>query len=210
MLAFAVAVASVCSCAWGYTIRVHSSARLPLSVAQEVDEAIERGQRWLEATPSVATNSTALLRQYALVKGRGAFEVSAEEYAQLEKALKAVQQAPEAKGAWEEVLARKGVEPAVLFALQARKEQEAFPEDWREVLALRLINTQRISAKGGTWGDERDTLWAILTLRALLNESTPLRKSERATRQGAEQRVAEGAQAGRARGYEKSSSSAPE
>jgi len=144
-------------------------------VAQEVDEAIERGQRWLEATPSVATNATAL-----------PFEVSAEEYAQLEKALKAVQKAPEAKGAWEEMLARKGVEPAVLFALQARKEQEAFPEEWREVLALRLVNTQRISAKGGTWGDERDTLWAILTLRALLNESTPLRKSERATRQGAE------------------------
>ncbi len=205
-----MALASACSCAWGYTIRVQSSARLPLSVAQEVDEAIERGQRWLEATPLVATNATALLRRYALVKGREAFEVSEEERAQLEQALKAVRDAPEAQGAWEEVLAKKSVAPAVLFALQARSAQEAFPADWREELALRLVNTQRISPKGGTWGDAQETLWAILTLRALLNESTPLRKSERAPRQGAEKRVVDCAKSAQARSYEKSSSSAPE
>ena len=42
-------------------------------------------------------------------------------------------------------------------------------------LALALIGSQRIDPHGGHWGDADATAWALLTLRALLNASPPLR-----------------------------------
>lgn len=58
---------------------------------------------------------------------------------------------------------------------QTWPHQDAPLPHWREELARRIINTQRITPQGtGHWATPDETLWAILTLRALLRESPPV------------------------------------
>lgn len=67
-----------------------------------------------------------------------------------------------------------------LFRLQAQLAtlQNIPPDapfvDWRTQLTQRLINTQTISGRTGHWGSAAETLYGILALRSLLQQSTPI------------------------------------
>lgn len=161
--------------AQGGVFRVATEGRLPLSIAQEADNAIDRAQRWL-ATQPPATNdlAQALLRRYALAKPGETFRLRRCHVTPLGEALPGPI-APAALTNLTATLARKP-DPKTLFALQRDlpAAEPPPPADWRERLALALIDSQRVSAQGGHWGAPEPTAWAILTLRALLNESTPI------------------------------------
>lgn len=161
------------------SFQLQTEASLTLSISQEADEAIDRAQRWLTAQPAPAQRIDKLLRDYALAPADApAFRIARCDITPLEYTMPA----PEAIEAYTNLTAT--VEqcrsnPKRLFALQRDIPTENPPSNWRETIALALINTQKVTPLGGHWNDStEDTLWAILVLRALLNESTPVQLAE--------------------------------
>ncbi len=153
--------------------RVQTEAQVSLSLAQEADEAIDRAQRWLHAQPAETNRlENLLLRRYALATPQKPFVLQRCDLSPLEQALPAPAPAS-ALTNLTTTLTRPRITPKELFALQASLLEAPSPS-WREDLVTHLVNAQRIDASGGTWGSVEDTIWAILTLRALLNESVPL------------------------------------
>ncbi len=161
--------------AQGGAFRVNTQARLPLSIAQEADGAIDRAQRWLAAQAAPTGDlARAWLRRYALAPAR------AKPVPLPRCLLTPLQEAmPPATPAaaltnLTATLAQTNLPPRALFALQRDLPAATPPPDWRERLALALIDAQRVTPQGGHWQTPEETVWAILTLRALLNESTPV------------------------------------
>ncbi len=160
--------------AQGGAFRVATEAEVPLSLAQEAEEAIDRAHRWLLAQPA-ETNSLAhvSLRRYALATKGEPFALAPEAYAALETLLPPPMDpsiATNLTAALETFVHR----PRELFALQRDLPAVAPTPDWRERLVLHFVNHQQVEIHGGTWGTATDTAWAILALRALLNESIPI------------------------------------
>ena len=162
------------------SLRIQTEASLSLSIAQEADEAIERAQHWLEAQ-GTPTNSLPqrLLYRYALADAKRPFTLHRCDLTPLEAAMPAPTP-PAALTNLTATLAEYRQNPKALFALQRDLPLASPPPppDWRELLALELINSQRITPTGGHWGSFPNTLWALLTLRALLNESAPIQLAE--------------------------------
>ena len=168
LLLFAVPV-------WGVEFRVQSEAQVTLSLAQEADEAIDRAQRWLREQPP-ATNDVArlLLRRYALAAPGQPLTLTRCDLTPLEQAMPPPL-APDAMTNLTAAIALRRDSPKDLFALQRDLiTSPTLPPDWRQRLVTHLINTQHIDSHGGHWGTPEATTWAILALRALLNESTPI------------------------------------
>lgn len=179
---FLIPLFSVCVaaslCAQGVTVRVQSEAHLPLSIAQEADEAIERAERWLRRFPKHAPDhARRLLVQYALKSKDEPFVISRCDLTPLGELLPA--EVPyDALTNLTATLETYRTDPKQLFALQRDLETVNPPPDWREQLALALITTQKMDALGGHWKGLEGTAWGILTLRALLNESAPIRLAD--------------------------------
>lgn len=165
--------------AQGVTVRVQSEAHLPLSIAQEADEAISRAERWLRRFPKHAPDhAKRLLVQYALKSKNEPFVISRCDLTPLGAMLPA--EVPHAALTnLTATLESCRTDPKKLFALQRDLGTVNPPPDWREQLALALITTQKMDALGGHWsGGLEGTAWGILTLRALLNESAPIRVAD--------------------------------
>lgn len=161
------------------SFQLQTEASLTLSISQEADEAIDRAQRWLTTQPAPKQRIDKLLRDYALAPAEAsAFRIARCDITPLEYAMPA----PEAIEAYTNLTAtveQHRSNPKRLFALQRDIPTENPPSNWRETIALALINTQKVTSMGGHWNDSaEDTLWAILALRALLNESTPVQLAE--------------------------------
>ncbi|MGN0887206.1 MAG: hypothetical protein ACI4RT_09490 [Candidatus Spyradenecus sp.] len=154
--------------------RIQTEATLPLSIAQEADEAIERARQWLEAQ-GAPTNTLPqrLLYRYALADTSRPFTLHRCDLTPLEAAMPDPTP-PAALTNLTATLTQYRQDPKALFALQRDLPAASPPPDWREALALALINSQQITPSGGHWGSFPNTLWALLTLRALLNESAPI------------------------------------
>ncbi len=155
--------------------QLQTEATLTLSISQEADEAIDRAQRWLAQQPAPTQRIDALLRAYALATPESApFRIARCDITPLEYAMPAAVE----ESCYTNLTAALELHratPTRLFALQRDIPQENPPANWRESIALTLINTQKITSKGGHWNNSsEDTLWAILALRALLNESIPV------------------------------------
>lgn len=171
---FITALWSLHSHAQGGNFRVQSEAQVSLSLAQEADEAIDRAQRWLREQPPVTNDlSRILLRRYALSSPGETFRLSKCDLTPLEHAMPA-ELAPEAMTNLTSAISLRREDPKALFALQRDLPSANPPPDWRERLVTHFVNAQRIDARGGHWGDAEATVWAILSLRALLNESIPV------------------------------------
>lgn len=156
------------------SLRIQTEATLPLSIAQEVDEAIERAQQWLEAQGTPTNNvPQRLLYRYALADTSRPFTLHRCDLTPLQAAMPEPTP-PAARTNLTAALTQYRQDPKALFALQRDLPAASPPPYWREELALALINTQQITPSGGHWGSFPNTLWALLTLRALLNESAPI------------------------------------
>lgn len=167
---------------WGnaqmHSFQLQTEASLTLSISQEADEAIDRAQRWLNTLNAPTNRVDALLRAYALaLPSEPAFRITRCDITPLEHAMPPPE-TPESYTNFTAVVEQAKRHPKRLFALQRDIPMDAPPSNWRETLALALINTQSITPKGGHWGDCDNTIWAILTLRALLNESIPVQLAE--------------------------------
>lgn len=173
--AFLISMAwPLCGKAQEIGFRVQSEAQVPLSLAQEADEAIDRAQRWLRTRPP-ATNDLAqlLLRRYALANPGKPFPLSRCDLTPLNQLMPPAL-SPNAMTNLTAAIALRHDSPRELFALQRDLPAVAPPPDWRERLVTHLVSTQRIDAQGGHWDTPEETAWAILALRALLNESVPI------------------------------------
>jgi hypothetical protein len=160
------------------SFQLQTEASLTLSISQEADEAIDRAQRWLAAQQAPTNRVDAILRAYALaMPNESAFRITRCDITPLEHAMPPPEM-PESYTNLTATLEQVRGEPKRLFALQRDIPTEAPPPNWREALALTLINTQKIAQNGGHWGSNDNTIWAILTLRALLNESIPVQLAE--------------------------------
>jgi len=157
----------------GGAFRVQSEACVTLSLAQEAEEAIDRAQRWLAAHPPANDRATALLQRYAQSGADHPFRIARCDLTPLEQAMPPA--LPES--AWADLAATlQSDAPRTLFALQRDLPlaDATPPSDWRETLVRTLVNTQKVDADGGHWQTREDTVWAVLTLRALLNASPPI------------------------------------
>ena len=156
--------------------QLQTEAMLTLSISQEADEAIDRAERWLAQQAAPAHRVDALLRAYALSTPDNApFRIARCDITPLEYAMPTAIDENCYTNFTATVECHRA-NPKHLFALQRDIPQENPPANWRETIALALINTQKITAKGGHWNNSSDeTVWAILALRALLNESIPVK-----------------------------------
>ncbi len=156
------------------TLTVKTDAAVSLSLAQEAENAIDRAQRWVKSQPCECTNATqTLLHKYALFPKGEDFKLSEQDVALLKKALPPaiVPVNPEELPQVIELLID---DPKALYALQQSLPTAEAPTGWRETFVRALVNAQQVTPTGGYWQDPPATLWAILTLRALLNESIPV------------------------------------
>ena len=163
--------------AQGGAFRVRTEGRLPLSVAQEADQALDRAQRWVAAQPTPTNDLARLtLRRYALAPAGEPFALRRCDLTPLEQAFPEPP-APAALTNLTAALAQRRDDPKALLALAAALGAPGTPAPepgWRERLALTLIETQRVTAQGGHWGGQDATVWAIVALRHLLGESPAL------------------------------------
>ena len=160
------------------SFRLQTESELTLSISQEAEEAIDRAQRWLKANSTASNRVDTLLQNYALANPGGEpFVLYRCDITPLEHAMPQ----PEALGAITNLTTFIETErPTMkrLFALQRDLPLENPLPNWRETITLAIINAQKVTPQGGHWGSQDETLWAILALRALLNESVPVRLAE--------------------------------
>lgn len=160
------------------SFQLQTEAALTLSISQEADEAIDRAQRWLKAQRSPTNRVDSLLQNYALANLEDApFMLSRCDITPLEHAMPHSEDLSAITNLTTFIEAER---PSMkrLFALQRDLPLEHTLPNWRETITLAIINAQKISPQGGHWGSQEETRWAILALRALLNESIPVQLAE--------------------------------
>ncbi len=153
-------------------IRVQTEGALTLSVAQEAEHAVERAQQWLKDQPIPSNDPTReCLTRYALMPSYKTLTLTPKAFDLLNQAVpQAVTTNDETQNVYKQ-----------LFARQLLRTSPHPSADWREQMAQRIINAQRITPQGAYWQDAESTLWAILTLRALLNDAPILKIEETKT-----------------------------
>ena len=160
------------------SFRLQTESELTLSISQEAEEAIDRAQRWLKANANATNRIERLLHNYALANpGDEPFVLYRCDITPLEYAMPQ----PEALSTITNLTTFIETErPSMkrLFALQRDLPLEHPLPNWRETITLAIINAQKVTPQGGHWGSQEETQWAILALRALLNESVPVRLAE--------------------------------
>ena len=156
----------------GGSFRIATESQIPLTIAQEAENAIDKGQRWLAAQPPPPEVPARILRRYALAPAGQPFTLRRCDLTPLEQAMPP----PTPPNTLTNLTAALTLKPSpeALFALQRDLPDANPPSDWRQRLTLTLIDSQQTSAQGGHWGDAESTAWALLTLRALLNASPPI------------------------------------
>lgn len=159
-----------------HQIILRGENELSLSISQEADEAIERATRWLESHPlPPAPPALTHLKHYAFAPAGEPFPLPAETWQAFEALLPPLDEAEAETTPLENLV---NASPCKLFTLHREWSLSPnAPAQWREPLALALINTQKVTETGGHWQTPEQTFWAIITLRALLNES-PLQEVE--------------------------------
>lgn len=160
------------------SFQLQTESQLTLSISQEAEEAIDRAQRWLKANANATNRIERLLHNYALANpGDEPFVLYRCDITPLEYAMPQ----PEALTTITNLTTFIETErPSMkrLFALQRDLPLEHPLPNWRETITLAIINAQKVTPQGGHWGSQEETQWAILALRALLNESVPVRLAE--------------------------------
>lgn len=174
-----LALMPVFSHAQEQSFQLQTEASLTLSISQEAEEAIDRAQRWLAVQTAASNRIDRLLCDYALTTPDAPpFRIARCDITPLEFAMPP----PAPSACYTNLTAAVEsyrTQPKQLFALQRDIPTENPPPNWREAIALAIINTQKITPAGGHWNaSSEDTLWAILALRALLNESHPIQLAE--------------------------------
>lgn len=161
------------------SFQLQTEALLTLSISQEAEEAIDRAQRWLAAQSAASNRIERLLCDYALTTPDAPpFRIARCDITPLEFEMPPPV-SPTCYTNLTVALESYRAQPKQLFALQRDIPTENPPPNWREAIALAIINTQKITPAGGHWNaSSEDTLWAILALRALLNESHPIQLAE--------------------------------
>ncbi len=154
-------------------IRLQSESEVPLSLAQEAEMTIDRAQRWLSAQPPPTDPNEHLLYRYARLPARAPLILKQCELARLEATLPPPPDAHTTTNLTAAIEASQS-SPKALFALQCHLPQLNPPSDWRETLVKVFVNTQKVTPTGGYWKNQSETVWAILALRALLNDSSPI------------------------------------
>lgn len=159
-------------CAQGVSFQLATDAQLSLSIAQEAEEAVDRAQRWLRQQPPAKDRAERLLRDYALTSADSeGFTISRCDLTPLQQAMPA-QETEAFAMAFALAVEKNRHDYKRLFAFQRDMPVVNPPANWRETLALTLINAQKITPIGGHWANNpQATTWAVLTLRALLNAS---------------------------------------
>ena len=156
----------------GGSFRAQTESAIPLTIAQEAENAIDKGQRWLAAQPPPPELPARILRRYALAPVGQTFTLHRCDFTPLEQAMPP----PTPPNTLTNLTAALTLKPnpKALFALQRDLPDANPPPDWRQRLTLSLIDAQQTTPQGGHWGDPESTAWALLTLRSLLNASPPL------------------------------------
>ncbi len=157
------------------TLTVQTESRVSLSLAQEAENAIDRAQRWVRSQPCECQNAVQrLLHKVALLPSGERLTLSEREVACFAKHLPAGIR-PVAMEDLSATIQLLLPEPKALYALQRELPMaQDVPEGWREEFVRALVNAQKVTPAGGYWQDPPSTLWAIMTLRALLNEPLPI------------------------------------
>ena len=157
---------------------LQTEASLTLSISQEAEEAIDRAQRWLTALEPATNRIDLLLQRYALADPSGApFPLYRCDITPLEQAMPPEESVTAITNLTQFIETER---PSMkrLFALQRDLPLYHPIDNWRETITLSIINAQKVDQKGGHWGSRDETIWAVLALRALLNESVPVRLVE--------------------------------
>lgn len=182
----------------GFTPIREPGAPLDLSISQEADAAIDRAQRWLipriETTrlQTAGTNTAfnAWLLTYATTRDP---LPPPDDPTPLLTLLPPAAEIPTLSETWLTIPPEAPITNRYLFSAQRALAplrgnwpgQEKPLPDWREEITRRIINTQRITPDGsGHWPTPDETLWAILTLRALLNESPEIIEKPKLEKEG--------------------------
>lgn len=167
------------------TIALQTDVQLTLSLEQEVEEAISRGQRWLTAHRATTPDDVRrLLEELAHSNERILFYPRSMVHA-FNQHVEAFHLLTQAR--YDEItqalnqgtLDAFDCKPFELFvyvhySLLPRSVHATLPKpapsQWRTQIALKLVNAQRVDAKGGFWDEksETETLWAVLLLRSLI------------------------------------------
>ncbi len=180
-LLLALLLIPLCAPLLAANLTVQTELAIPLSLAQEAENAIDRAQRWIRSQPCECTNATeTLLHKYALLPKGEKLSLSERDLTLLEKSFPPAILPTQMKEL-PEVIALLSANPKALFALQQQLPTTEAPSGWRETFVQTLINTQKATPAGGYWQDPHATLWAILTLRSLLNEPNPIEVTPPAT-----------------------------
>lgn len=154
-----------------------ADAEVSLSLSQEADMALDRAIRWLGSRPEPRDAMARWMLRYARMQpGETAYLTQCEITPFTESLPPPVALAP--GDTPEALLAAHPGDTRFRFALQrALSEAENPPPGWRETLLRELVVTQSVDPKaGGHWGDDTDsTVYAVLTIRALLSRPVPIR-----------------------------------
>lgn len=156
---------------------LRADAEVSLSLSQEADVALDRAIRWLGTRPAPRDGMAAWMLRYAQMRPGETARLTACEVTPFTESLPPPVDA-DPSVPLETLLAEKPGDTRFRFALQrALAEADNPPPDWRERLLRELIVTQTVDPKtGGHWGNDTDTtVYAVLTIRALLNQSVPIR-----------------------------------
>ncbi len=156
------------------TLTVQTESAVSLSLAQEAENAIDRAQRWIQSQPCECSNATEIiLHRYALLPAGETFKLTESEWSLLQAAIPPAILPVDLK-TLPATISLFLPYPKALYALQRELPSVEAPVGWREHFVRTLINTQKVTPAGGYWHDPHATLWTILTLRALLNESNQI------------------------------------
>ncbi len=167
-------------------VAMQTDVSLSLSIEQEVEESIARGQRWLkgQGVTSIAGIDDDVYKTL-IFSSQSMVEVSPAAWASFTSAVEKVDARAKSrydaitKALNEGTLETLSCMPSELYAyvqcdlfpkcVHAKFPKEA-PIQWRTQLALYLVTSQQMDAKGGFWqaGSREESFWAVLLLRLLI------------------------------------------
>ncbi|MEG2415213.1 MAG: hypothetical protein RSB74_04775 [Kiritimatiellia bacterium] len=155
-------------------ISLPTEADVSLSLRQEADVAIDRAIFWL-SKQAAPTNDlmTVWLWHYAQLRSGANATLTKCQLTPFQEALPK-KSVDEKSLSLTDAIATHPNDTRYLFALQREQSSEKSEFGWRETLLRELVNTQKITATGGNWRSVDQTVWGILTLRALLNQTIPI------------------------------------
>lgn len=174
------------------SIALQTETSLSLSIEQEVEEAIERGQRWFKRQGITSIKGIDGEAFEALMfSSQPIVVVSPETVAGCMATVDAVDARAQSRyNAITAALNKGTLEtlqslPSELYVyvqrvlmprcVNATLQQEG-PPQWRTQLALYLVTSQRMDAMGGFWqeGSREESFWAVLLLRLLIHRQPAL------------------------------------